>query len=245
MVRSHGETGLREQNRKKPGGTPWKPGRPMWEEWPRSCNTCDFFQDGDRKGGGQDTRPEAGSTEAQSPDPELSHTTLHCSAQDRACWEDTIRTTSWLSRRGNQHHGKRRSKYKRCKKKENLREQAAFSVHYSEQQERERCELPSRCSEELHSHTHAFCNKTELKHQNNIPTGNESTRETHTQKTDGNATVRFWNGLKDMKEHKSTLEKLRYEVTELKKVAAWPDNVYTVQSQTHGMSNRIAKGKKN
>lgn len=42
--------------------------------------------------------------------------------------------------------------------------------------------------------------------------------------------VLFLNGLKDMKEHKSKLEKLRNEVTEFKKVAVWSDNVYTVQS---------------
>lgn len=47
-----------------------------------------------------------------------------------------------------------------------------------------------------------------------------------------------------MKEHKSTLEKLRYEVTDLKKVAVRPDGVHIVRSQTIGMSNRRAKGKK-
>lgn len=42
--------------------------------------------------------------------------------------------------------------------------------------------------------------------------------------------VLFLNGLKDTKEHKSKLEKLRNEVTEFKKVAVWSDSVYMVQS---------------
>lgn len=58
-------------------------------------------------------------------------------------------------------------------------------------------------------------------YQNDIPTDNKSSQETHPQKTDKTLLHSFSKvlSLKDTKEHKSKLGKLRNEVTKLQKAA--------------------------
>lgn len=151
MARSHGETSQRQQNRRKPRGAPWKPRGPTCEEWPRSCMGVTSSRMRTERGWWAQ-KPRQGLRRLRSP--VLSFHVWPATALPRT--EPTekrlVRTTSRPSRRGNWHHRERRSKYKWSKKTENLREQAACPAHHTEQ-EREHCELPSRCSEATLIHT--------------------------------------------------------------------------------------------
>lgn len=107
---------------------------------------------------------------------------------------------------------------KEVKERASLRKQAAFSEHYTQHRKRERWGLPSKRSGKLHPHTVSV-----RKRRLNAKTTSLQTTDVHTkhilEKTDENTIVLFLNGLEDMKGHISKSEKLRKQVTELKKVA--------------------------
>lgn len=97
---------------------------------------------------------------------------------------------------------------------ENLRKQAMSAYYTATAEEGARKARKTTLNfltdvQKTYIHLHNFYKKKEMKYQNNIPTDNESTRETHTQKADENCNVLFEDGLEDVKEHKSKLGKLK------------------------------------